>query len=114
MRAARLDIVEKRRPSISSEGLNPFPREYPESIVLVRRSAGRPLSEKITFAEIETWLLRDAIGEKDMLQLLESFVWRLVAADFSIDRLSLHVGTLHPQLWVSPGIGTAPTDFATR
>jgi adenylate cyclase len=36
--------------------------------------------------------------QNDMLALFESLAWRLVAARLPIDRLSLHVGTLHPQL----------------
>lgn len=33
-----------------------------------------------------------------MLLFVESFFWRLVAAGASIDRVNLHIGTLHPQL----------------
>ena len=33
-----------------------------------------------------------------MLLLFESFAWRMVAAGLPLDRASVHVGTLHPQL----------------
>jgi adenylate cyclase len=80
--------------------LDPAPRKYPAAVTLVRRSARGPASAPsvTTFAEIEHWLLHEASSEKDMLLFLESFIWRLLAAGSRIDRLSLHVGTLHPQL----------------
>jgi len=34
-----------------------------------------------------------------MLTLFERFVWRLVAASLPLDRASLHIGTLHPQIY---------------
>ena len=39
------------------------------------------------------------MGIDDLLQLFELLVWRLVAAGLPLDRASLHVGTLHPQLF---------------
>lgn len=33
-----------------------------------------------------------------LLPLFEEFIWRLIAAGLPLDRASLHVGTLHPQL----------------
>ena len=33
-----------------------------------------------------------------MVLLFESFVWRMVAAGLPLDRASVHIGTLHPQL----------------
>jgi len=39
------------------------------------------------------------MGLDDLLELFESLVWRLVAAGLPLDRASLHVGTLHPQLF---------------
>lgn len=50
-------------------------------------------------ASIETWLLDEAMGDDDLLSLFESFIWRLLAAGLPLDRASLHVGTLHPQLF---------------
>lgn len=50
-------------------------------------------------SEIEAWLLRDAIKESDLLQLVHRLAERLAAAGMPVERLSLHVGTLHPQLF---------------
>ena len=68
--------------------------------MLVRRSARGIAAAPAgtTIADIEHWLLHDAVREKDFLLFLESFVWRLVVAGAPIDRMSLHMGTLHPQL----------------
>ncbi|WP_315836125.1 adenylate/guanylate cyclase domain-containing protein [Bradyrhizobium prioriisuperbiae] len=52
----------------------------------------------VSFADIEHWLLHEAAVERDMLLFFESFIWRLVAAGGTIARVSLHIGTLHPQL----------------
>lgn len=47
---------------------------------------------------VETWLLEDAVRVGSLLELYEMFVWRTVVAGLPLDRASLHVGTLHPQL----------------
>ena len=80
--------------------LDPAPRQYPATVMLVRRSARGITAAPAgtTFADIEQWLLHDAIREKEFLLFLESFIWRLVVAGAPIDRMSLHMGTLHPQL----------------
>ena len=80
--------------------LDPAPRQYPAAVTLVRRSARGPAAAPavVSFADIEHWLLHEAAAEKDMLLFLESFLWRLVAAGGTIARVSLHIGTLHPQL----------------
>lgn len=49
--------------------------------------------------DVEGWLLTDALGEEDVLLFFEQLCWRLVAAGLPLDRASLHVGTLHPQLF---------------
>ena len=49
--------------------------------------------------DVESWLLSDALGEEDVLPFFEQFCWRLVAAGLPLDRASLHIGTLHPQLY---------------
>ncbi len=76
------------------------PRSYPEGVTLVKRSARGAGSapDKVTVAEIEEWLLHGATLENDMLTLLESFIWRMIAAGLPLDRASLHITTLHPQL----------------
>jgi len=80
--------------------LDPAPRQYTPSVSLLRRAErGRSASpESQSAAQIETWLLEEAVRVGSLLDLFESFVWRLVAAGLSIDRASLHTGTLHPQL----------------
>ena len=56
------------------------------------------MPRRTTLAETEDWLLGAAVGEEDLLTLYESLVWRLIDAGLPLDRASLHVGTLHPQL----------------
>ena len=86
--------------TISDPPLDPAPRHYPPTVSLVRRSARGPAAAPagITVPQIEQWLLRDAAREPEMVRLFESFVWRMVAAGLPIDRTTVHVGTLHPQL----------------
>ncbi len=79
--------------------LDPAPRRYPEGIALVRRIDGKPKSVPDgTLAQIADWLLGEAVSEPDLLTLFTSLTWRFVAAGLPLDRASLHVGTLHPQL----------------
>jgi adenylate cyclase len=80
--------------------LDPAPRQYPPTVMLVKRSARGIAAAPAgtTFADIEQWLLHDAIREKDFLLFLETFIWRLAVAGAPLDRMSLHMGTLHPQL----------------
>ena len=85
---------------ISESGLTPAPRCYPPGVALVRRSArGAAAAPGVSdVPAIEQWLLRDAAGEKQLLELVESFAQRVVIAGIPVDRLTLHMGTLHPQL----------------
>lgn len=80
---------------------DPAPRTYPASVSLHRRAAGGPAVADGTasIADVEAWLLADALGEEDVLPFFEQLCWRLVAAGLPLDRASLHVGTLHPQLY---------------
>lgn len=80
--------------------MDPAPRKYPPTVSLHERSARGATSAPIeqTPAEIEAWLLEDAIRIDGLLPLFEEFIWRLLAAGLPLDRASLHVGTLHPQL----------------
>ena len=66
----------------------------------MRRSSRGAASAPATgsFADITAWLLKGAARETEMLLLFESFIWRLIAAGIPLDRASLHIGTLHPQL----------------
>ena len=43
-------------------------------------------------------MLDGAVRIVDLIELFEMFVWRLIVAGLPLDRASLHVGTLHPQL----------------
>ncbi|MDA4844787.1 adenylate/guanylate cyclase domain-containing protein [Hoeflea poritis] len=86
--------------SIEENPQDPAPRSYPKMVELLRR--GRWTSSEIgplSAAEVEAWLLDAAMDEDDFLLLYQGFLWRLVAAGIPIVRASLHVGTLHPQLY---------------
>ena len=54
------------------------------------------MPEPQTAAQVETWLLEDAVRVGTLLELYEMFVWRLVVAGLPLDRASLHVGTSAP------------------
>jgi adenylate cyclase len=79
---------------------SPLPRHYPAAVTVVRRSARGPAAApaQTDMAAIEHWLLHEAGRDRDLLAFVESFIWRLVAAGLPLDRFSLHIGTLHPQL----------------
>lgn len=81
--------------------IDPAPRSYPPFVSLLRRSARRWEANPglSGFEAIEAWLLGDAASEDDTLPCFEQLVWRLVAAGLPLDRASLHVGTLHPQVY---------------
>lgn len=80
--------------------LEPAPRSYPNGVTLIRRaSAETSVEGSTTLDAIESWLLHGAILSRDCLDLFPELVLRLVAAGLPIDRASLHVGTLHPQLY---------------
>ena len=76
------------------------PRSYPQSVLFVRRAGPIELvlERSDTFADIENWLLEDASAEREMIVLLVNLITRIKAAGSSVDRLTLHIGTLHPQL----------------
>ncbi|MEM7444422.1 MAG: adenylate/guanylate cyclase domain-containing protein [Pseudomonadota bacterium] len=80
--------------------IEPSPRQYPAFVTLLRRGDRREAAAptKTTFDDIESWLFGDAAREDELLPLIESMIWRLVAAGLPLDRASFHVGTLHPQL----------------
>ncbi|MBN9005820.1 MAG: adenylate/guanylate cyclase domain-containing protein [Rhizobiales bacterium] len=76
------------------------PRVYPTGVSVIRRSsrgaAAAPPTQ--TPDEIVHWLMHGASREPELLLVLESFIWRIIAAGLPIDRVSLHIATLHPQL----------------
>ncbi len=80
--------------------LDPAPRSYPDFVHLLGRGSRGAASAGTTssIADLEDWLLGDAINETDMLSLTESLAWRMVGAGLPVMRATIHVGTLHPQL----------------
>jgi adenylate cyclase len=85
---------------VPHRSLDPAPRRYSADVSLIRRSARGPAAAPLRNSpdEIEEWLLDGAMREHDMLALFEQLAWRLAAASLPVDRLSLHIGTLHPQI----------------
>jgi adenylate cyclase len=86
--------------SIEERPGNPEPRSYPALVTLLQRSRFNPagLAPQST-SDVGAWLLDAAIGEGDLLLLFQEFAWRLGKAGLPVVRASLHVGTLHPQLF---------------
>ena len=80
--------------------LDPAPRSYATAVSLIRRSDRGPAASPAATSidDIAAWLLSEAMAESDLLALFESLAWRLVAAGIPLDRASLHVGTLHPEM----------------
>ncbi|MEL6747090.1 MAG: adenylate/guanylate cyclase domain-containing protein [Pseudomonadota bacterium] len=80
--------------------IDPAPRTYPSSVALLKRSARRPDDDASTstMMDVQSWLLTKALAIDDLLTLFEEFNWRLVATGLKLDRATLHIGTLHPQL----------------
>ncbi len=85
---------------IINAALDPAPRKYPPAVTLVKRSARgiAAAPPDTTLAGIEHWLLHESSIESELLLFVESFIWRLVVAGIPLDRCTLHMGTLHPQL----------------
>ncbi len=83
-----------------SRPIDPAPRRYPDFVYLYARAQRGPSAapETNSVEDIMDWLIEGALGEPDLISLFETLVWRAVAAGLSLDRASLHVGTLHPQL----------------
>ncbi|WP_235885500.1 adenylate/guanylate cyclase domain-containing protein [Bradyrhizobium niftali] len=78
---------------------DPSPRSYPKSVAFVRRAGPIMVTAGVdTFVEIENWLLEEASADRHMIDLLVKLIGRMKAAGSSVDRLTLHIGTLHPQL----------------
>ena len=82
------------------DSLDPAPRAYPRTVSLIRRGTAGPAAAPpgTTLAGIEDWLLGDAVNQTDMMAKVEGLVWRLVAAGLAVDRVTFHIGTLHPQM----------------
>ena len=91
-------------------------RSYPEVLTLLRQwaSGGLDVVNSDTIDAIFDWLLVSAIRERDPLVLFDTLCWRIAATEVPLDQMSLHVGTLHPQIrGLGWGGGGALTDCAT-
>lgn len=80
--------------------LDPAPRTYPNFVhLLARATRGKAAAgNAVSYKDLEDWLLGDAINEDSMLALAELLAWRMVAAGLPVQRATISVGTLHPQL----------------
>jgi len=81
-----------------SQPLDPAPRKYAPAVSLRRRLKSVPPADGLAPDDIEAWLLSEALGFEDFIDLFDAFIWRLAAAGLGLDRANLSVGTLHPQL----------------
>ena len=77
----------------------PAPAAYPPWVTLVRRAAVTDAPPPGTVDTVRTWLTAGALDHDDLLGLFQAFTWRMVGAGLPVDRTSLHVGTLHPQVY---------------
>ncbi len=78
--------------------IDPAPRSYAPGVRLHRRLRG-PVEANRHGLELESWLLGAARHDDDLLHLFRSLIDRIRAQDLPLHRASLHVGTLHPQLF---------------
>jgi len=85
---------------VTSSAPPPPLRNYPDGVTVIKRSARGPgcAPASTSHVDIEHWLLHDAGSEPELLLTYEAFLWHMVAAGLPLDRASLHIGTLHPQL----------------
>ncbi|MDD7910174.1 adenylate/guanylate cyclase domain-containing protein [Pseudovibrio exalbescens] len=73
---------------------------YPSSVfVMHRKQINEAAFTPLTELDLKRWLLHGANFEEDLLDLYNAFMHRLVGAGFPIIRSTLHMGTLHPQLY---------------
>lgn len=83
-------------------GQETIQRTYASGVVLRQRSwrdPGKMIAPRQTVDDIRDWLLGEALAVGDVLAFFEAFCWRMASALVSFDRASLHVGTLHPQIY---------------
>ncbi len=80
--------------------LDPAPRTYAPHVYLMKRSGRGPVCapETLTLDELHSWLLHEATRIDDVMLMFEEFMWRCKAAGLSVDRSTLHIGTLHPRV----------------
>ena len=81
---------------VSALSLAAVPVDYPPDLTLVsRRPVSRLSSEDGTALE---WLMSGAAAQAGPAELLDGVMARLVAAGHAMERATLHMSTLHPQL----------------
>ncbi len=78
---------------------DPYPRKYAPGVRLVQRQRFELDLKASTNAEgIESWLLRDASKTASAHALVAEFAGQLARSSFGVDRFTVIVGTLHPQV----------------
>src|SRR5580700_6361044 len=74
----------------------PLPREH----IVVLRNVARPPEQRPTRDTIDNiveWLVGPARKIEVGIETFDEFAWRLLAAGLPLLRVTLHVGTIHPQ-----------------
>ena len=93
------DDTDKRPPD-AWHSQDPAPRNYAPGVRLVqRRIPDVDLQAQISPADVEHWLLGAASKTASAHVLVEGFACRLAQAGLGVGRMSLNVGTLHPQVY---------------
>ncbi len=91
--------IDKRLPD-AMQSEDPAPRSYAPGVRLLRRRAiDLDLQTTISPADVEDWLLDAASKTASALALIDGFASRLAQARLGVARLSLNVGTFHPQAY---------------
>ena len=81
-------------------GEDPAPRRYAPGVRLLKRKwidLGK--EPDIGPVEIENWLLGAASKTASAIALIDGFARRLAQAELGVARLTLNIGTLHPQVY---------------
>ena len=92
------DIDERLTSAVHSE--DPAPRSYAPGVRLLRRQLiDLDLQGTVTPSDIENWLLGAASKTASAIALIDGFANRLAQAELGVARLTLNVGTLHPQAY---------------
>ncbi|MEM7271181.1 MAG: adenylate/guanylate cyclase domain-containing protein, partial [Pseudomonadota bacterium] len=80
--------------------IDPAPRNYAKMVRIAERRQNGPSAapDVVDVEALERWLIRDAPRIGEVIELIERFFWGCVKVGFPLDRASIHVGTLHPQL----------------
>ena len=92
------DFVERLPEALHS--LDPAPRTYAPGVRLLRRRTfDLDLQATMSPVDVECWLLGAASKTASAHALTEGFASRLAQARLGVARLSLNVGTLHPQAY---------------